>query len=47
MERVNKVQKVTGRIDKLRSRKPMKIKFVRKIELTEDQKDYIKYVVNI
>jgi hypothetical protein len=31
----------------LRSRKPMKIKFVRKVEMTEEEKDYIKYVVNI
>jgi hypothetical protein len=41
------VIKHTGRIEKLRSRKPMKIKFVRKVEMTEEEKDYIKYVVNI
>lgn len=36
-----------GRIDKYRSRKPIKIKFVKKVIPTENEIDYIKYMINI
>lgn len=37
----------TGRVEKLRSRKPNLVKFVRKVEPTEEELDYMRYFVNI
>ncbi len=44
MARKDRVQKSVGRDDKWRSRKPMRIKFVRRVEPTEEELDWQRYV---
>lgn len=40
LKRMDNVYAKTGKPDKLRSRKPMKVKFVRKYEPTEEELDF-------
>ena len=45
LKRLDRVEKHQGKIDLKRSRKPMKIRFVKKVEPTEEELDYIRYVL--
>lgn len=51
MDRIKRSEKSTKvpniRTQKLRSRKPQKVKLVKKTELTQEELDFQKYVVNI
>jgi hypothetical protein len=49
MDRMLKSENVkvkTGRVEKLRSRKPNIVTFVRKVHPTEEEMDYQRYFVN-
>jgi len=45
LQRLEKVSVSNGRVEKLRSRKPMKIKFMRRHAPTDDELDFRKYVL--